>query len=128
MHNPNTFTIRTNNTILLPTPHVSTSLIQRHPTQRRPHLQPLEPAQLGLALAIPHHHRAQPFPRPVRMREDGADRRPLARWVPCFGHASRRSVSTVERPSEGPATACTDGCGGVDRVEDEVGAILGNPL
>lgn len=53
----------------------------RYSAQRTPHLQPLEPAFFRPSLAIPHHHSAQPFPRPLRVCEDSPNARTLFLWV-----------------------------------------------
>ena len=92
MTNPNPLPIRTPNHILPPTPHIPTPFIQRHPTQRSPHLQPDEPLRLLVPLlsprlAVPHHHGAEALAGEGGVREDGADAGAVGGRVAFRGHA-----------------------------------------
>ena len=132
MHNPNPLSIRTPHAILPPTPHIPTPLIQPHPRQRRPHLQPLKPVRLLAALrrprlAVPHHHRPEAAPRERRRGEDCSDRGPVCQRVALRGHAQGggRVRAAVQGLPEGPAAAGGDCGGGGDGVEDVVRSAWG---
>ena len=131
MQNPNPLPIRTLHHIHPPTPHIPTPLIQLHSTKRRPHFQSLEPFRLTRLpfprprLTIPHHHRAQAFPRILRTREDCSYARAVNGWIAFFWHAQwrGRGVPAVQCFAEGPAAAGADCEGLVEGVEDVVCSI-----
>lgn len=124
---PYALSIRTLDTILPPTPHIATPLVQRHPAKRSAHLQPLEARRLRVSLrstrlAVSHHHGPEALAGERGVREDGSYAGAVACWVAFRGHSQCRGgvVAAVEGLAEGPAAAGGDGGGGVDGVEDVV--------
>ena len=127
MTNLDPLSVRTPHHILPPTPLIPTPLIQLHPTQRRPHLQPIESLRLLIPLcsprlAIPHHHGAQALAGERGVGEDGANAGAVGGGVALGGHTQNggRVGAAVEGLAEGPAAAGGDCGGGGEGVEDVV--------
>jgi hypothetical protein len=127
MTNFNPLPIRSPHHILPPTPLIPTPLIQLHPTQRRPHLQPIAPLRLLIPprsprLAVPHHHSSQALAGERGVSEDGADAGAVGGGVALGGHAQGggRVRAAVKGLAEGPVAAGGDCGGGGEGVEDVV--------
>lgn len=94
VHNPQSCPIGQLDHFLSTVLPIDTSPMHRHSGQRTPHLQPQKPSPPRSLLTMAHHHRSQPLPSPIRMREDCVNTRALGQRVSsCSFRPSAKSPS-----------------------------------
>jgi hypothetical protein len=128
MHNLDSNALSPLNLIYSPTPQIATPLVQRHPTKRGPHLEPLESRNNpldplpGTCLTVPHHHSPEPPPRGLGRREDSPDTRALCLWVPYSRDPQllRRRRGAKQRAPIRPAAAREEDVRGVRGGQYEI--------